>query len=157
MYSWARNPKSPQVPPFRHQMGRHPTIWDFKNRDPAQNSGPDLAVGVPGPKSQLCFRLFWTQNCKQNQFSGRVLNLSTTHSNGFGAQGPNGAHGAPVHGPPKGPRGPRGPRGARPWAAQGAQGPTGRQFMGRPRVLGAHGAPGNGPPKGPKGPNKRAK
>ena len=27
---WARNPKGPQVTPFCHQMGRHPTIWDFK-------------------------------------------------------------------------------------------------------------------------------
>ena len=27
---WARNPKGPQITPFCHQMGRHPTIWDCK-------------------------------------------------------------------------------------------------------------------------------
>ena len=39
---WARNPKGPQVTPFCHQMGRYPTIWDFKtgiwHRIPAQIS-----------------------------------------------------------------------------------------------------------------------
>ena len=52
---WALNPKGPQVIPFRHQMGRHPTIWDFKtgiqHRIPARISpwgsrwGPGAAWG----------------------------------------------------------------------------------------------------------------
>ena len=95
-----------------------------RDRDPTQNSGPDLAMGVPGPKSQLFFAYFGPKMPK-SIFSGRVSNLSATHSNGFGAPWAQGAHGAPVHGPPKGPRGPRGPRGARPEVAQGAQGPKG--------------------------------
>ena len=58
----------------------------LQNWDLAQNSGPDLAVGVPGPESELCFHLSWTQMPK-SKFSGRVSNLSATHSNGLGAPG----------------------------------------------------------------------
>ena len=90
---------------------------EFKNRDPAQNSGPDLAVGVPGPESQL-FSLILEPKMPNSQFSGRVLNLSATHSNGFGGPGAQGG--------PRGPRGPQGgPKGA--LAPPSPKGPKGAQ------------------------------
>ena len=104
---WARNPKGPQITPFCHQMGRHPTIWDFKtgirHRIPARIS----PWGSRGLNPNF-FSLILDPKMPKSRFSGRVSNLSATHSHGFGAPG---AH--------------RGPRGARPWAAQGAQGPRG--------------------------------
>ena len=105
------------------------------DRDPTQNSGPDLAMGIPGLESQLFVHPFWTPNMPKCRFltgfrnSDRPLaadlgsknaqmqicikfsNLCCTHSIGFGAPW--------AHGPMeaqwslKGPQGdPRGPKGA---------------------------------------------
>ncbi len=41
--SWARNPKGPQITPFCHQLGRHPTVLHTTKTSPRQNSGADLA------------------------------------------------------------------------------------------------------------------
>ena len=131
----AWNPKGPQITHFCHQMGRHPTIWDFKtgirHRIPARISpwgsrglNPNFFLSILDP------------NMPKSIFSGRVSNLSTTHSNGFGVPGAQG--------------GPRGPRGARPWAATGAQGPKGS--LGAPKgPLGGPRGP-LGSPRGPLGP-----
>ena len=59
---WARNPKGPQIAPFRHQMGRRGTIWDFKTgirlRIPARISpwgsrgpNPNFFLTHIGPKN----------------------------------------------------------------------------------------------------------
>ena len=40
----------------------------FYNRDPAQNSGPDLAVGVTGPESQFVFAYFGPPNAQKYIF-----------------------------------------------------------------------------------------
>ena len=105
---WARNPKGPQITPFRHQMGRRGTIWDFKTgirlRIPARISPWGSRAQIPTFSSR--------------QFSGRVSNLSATHGNGFGAQGPTGARPKP----PEGPKGPRGPSGAREKLPKGPMG-----------------------------------
>ena len=95
---WTWNPKGPQITPFCHQMGRHPTIWDFKtwirHRIPARIS----PWGSRGLNPNFLFRLFWTK-MPRSLFSGWLSNLSATHSNGFEAPGA------------------QGPRGARPWDA----------------------------------------
>ena len=84
---WARNPKGPQITPFCHQMGRHPTIWDFKtgirHRIPARIS----LWGSQGLNPNF-FSLVLDPKMPKIKFSVRVLNLSATHSNGFGAHGP---------------------------------------------------------------------
>ena len=55
-------------------------------RQNAQNSGPDLAVGVPGPESQLFVHPFWTQKCKNSNFC-QVFEIIGTHRARFGAPG----------------------------------------------------------------------
>ena len=108
----APNPKGPQVTPFCHQMGRHPTIWDFKtgiwHRIPARISpwGFDPDFVYFGPKS-----------CKKYMF-WQGFEFIGTHSNGFG---PNGGPRVPLGGP-------RAPQGD-PWAP------------GRPRPPGRPGGP----------------
>ena len=102
---WARNPKGPQITPFRHQMGRHPTIWDFKtgirHRIPARISpwgsrglNPNFFSPILDPKMP------------KSLFSGRVYKLLAPIAMDLGPQGPKGAQGA--HRSPKGPLGPLG-------------------------------------------------
>ena len=59
---WARNPKGPQITPFRHQMGRRGTIWDFKTgirlRIPARIS----PWGSRGPNPNFFFAYFGPKN-----------------------------------------------------------------------------------------------
>ena len=121
-------PKGPQITRFCHQMGRHPTICDFKpgirHRIPARIS----PWGSRGPNPNF-FVAYFGPKLPKTRFSGRVSNLSATHSNGFGAQGPTGR-------PAK--------------AAQGAQVAHGAPGQSRPRGPGAQVAPVHGPPKGPK-------
>ena len=65
---WARNPKAPKVTPFRHQMGRRGTIWDFKTgirlRIPARIS----PWGSRGPNPNFFFAYFGPQNGKKSIF-----------------------------------------------------------------------------------------
>ena len=89
---------SPNGSPWHH-LG----LWD---RDPTQNSGPDLAVQVPGPESQFFFPILDPEMPK-SRFSGRVLKLLAPIAMDLGPQGPKGAQGADggPKGPPKGPLG----------------------------------------------------
>ena len=100
---WARNPKGPQVTPFRHQMGRHPTIWDFKtgirHRIPARISPWESR----GPNPNFLSTHFGLQNAQKLIF-WEGFEFIRAHSNGFGAPGAQGA--------PRGPKGPKGPKGA---------------------------------------------
>ena len=121
---WARNPKGPQVTPFRHQMGRRGTILDFKTgirlRIPARIS----PWGSRGPNPNFFFAYFGAKNAQKSIF-WESFEFSATHSNGFGAQGPKGPTGRPVGGCPRGPGpqgAPWGPQGA-PWGPKGALGP----------------------------------
>ena len=65
---WARNPKGPQITPFRHQMGRRGTIWDFKTgirlRIPARIS----PWGSRGPNPNFFFADFGAKNGKKSIF-----------------------------------------------------------------------------------------
>ena len=65
---WARNPKGPQITPFCHQMGRHPTIWDFKTgirrRIPARIS----PWGSRGLNPNFFFAYFGPKNVKKSIF-----------------------------------------------------------------------------------------
>ena len=118
----------------------------------------------------------------KSQFSGRVSNLSATHSNGFGAQGPKWRPAKATQGAqgPKGPKwlpsrgrprdsqkdrprgpgpgpGPRGPSGASerpPKGPRGPRGPSGARERPPKGPRGPKGPPKGppGPPKGPKGP-----
>ena len=107
---WARNPKGPQVTPFCHQMGRHPTIWDFKtgirHRIPARIS----PWGSRGLNPNFFFVYFRSKNTQKAIF-WQGSEIIGTHSNGFGA--PRGSRGPKRHlGAPKGPTGaPRVPLG----------------------------------------------
>ena len=67
---WARNPKGPQIGPFCHQMGRHPTILDIRGgvrcRIPAR-----ISLDRSHPLNLNFFlTIFWTKNQKK-WFSGR--------------------------------------------------------------------------------------
>ena len=148
---WARNPKGPQITPFCHQMGRHPTIWDFKtgirHRIPARIS----PWGSRGPNPNF-FRVFWTPKCPKIYFLGGFRIYPRPIAMDLGPQGPKGPTGGPWGGPrgplgaPRGPLGPPGPPGgpARPPAR-----PPGGPLGGSKGSLGAHGAPGQGRPRGP--------
>ena len=86
----ARNPKGPQVTPFCHQMGRHPTIWDLetgtRRRIPARIS----PWGSRGLNPNFCLPILYSKNANM-QISGRFSNLCGTHRAGFGApRGPLG-------------------------------------------------------------------
>ena len=134
----------------------------LKNRDLAQNSGLDLAVGVPGPESQLFLFILDPKSSKAD-FLAVFRIYPRPIAMDLGPQGPTGrqfrgrprcpgAHGALVHGPPNGPSGPRGPGtgpGTGPWSqgSQGAQGDPRGPRDGRSEV--AQGA------QGPKGPTVR--
>ena len=65
---WAWNPKGPQITPFCHQMGRHPTIWDFKtgirHRIPARIS----PWGSRGLNPNFLFVYFGPQKHKEYIF-----------------------------------------------------------------------------------------
>ena len=64
----ARNPKGPQITPFCHQMGRHPTIWDFKtgirHRIPARIS----PWGTRGLNPNYFSAYFGPKNAKKSIF-----------------------------------------------------------------------------------------
>merc|ERR1711965_684896 len=70
---WARNPKGPQITPFRHQMGRHGTIWDFKtgirHRIPARIS----LWGSRGLNPNCCFAYFGSKNAQKSIFCGGFI------------------------------------------------------------------------------------
>ena len=110
--SWAQNPKGPHVTPFCHQMGRHPTIWDFKTgfrlRIPARIS----PWGSRGPNPNFFFAYFGPQNAKKCNFLWGFHFLSRPIAMDLGPRGPKGAHGA-LWGPtgPRGAGAPRGPLG----------------------------------------------
>ena len=74
-----RLPPGPQVTLLCHQMGRHPTIWDLKtgirHRIPARIS----PWGSRGPNPNF-FSPLLNPKMPKSQFSGRVLNLSATHT-----------------------------------------------------------------------------
>ena len=65
---WARNPKGRQITPFRHQMGRRGTIWDFKTgirlRIPARIS----PWGSRGPNPNFFFAYFGPKNAQKSIF-----------------------------------------------------------------------------------------
>ena len=66
--SRARNPKGPQITPFCHQMGRHPTIWDarhgFLHRISAR-----ISLDRSRPLNlNFCFCHFWTTKIEKCYF-----------------------------------------------------------------------------------------
>ena len=94
----------------------------LENRDPTQNSGPDHAVGVPGPESQLLLHPFWSPEMPQCQFLATFRICAAPIASDLGPQGPLGPQGGP-RGPLGAPRGPLGPpRGP---LGQGPLGPWG--------------------------------
>ena len=115
--SWARNPKGPQITPFCHQMGRHPTVLDISDADFDQNFGPDLSRGVPGSISRFFVHYFWTSKSSKIPKSDFEFTYMASASaelgkskNGAqgGPWGPKGAH-FPLFCPLRGPRGPHFP------------------------------------------------
>ena len=146
-----RIPQIPQIPQIPHPPPPGVLARPGTPRDPKSHLFATKWVAIPpfgtlkpgsgsefrpgsrrgGPRAQIpifCSPIL-DPKMPKSRFSGRVSNLSATHSNGFGAPGAQGAHGGP-----KGPTGaPRGPLGA-------PRGP-----------LGAPRGP-KGPPRGPRGP-----
>ena len=106
---WAWNPKGPQVTLFCHQMGRHPTIWDFKtgirHRIPARIS----PWGSRGLNPNFFSFILEPKNAKI-QISARFSKLLAPIASDLGPQGAQGPPKGPL-GAPKGPRGPHGPLG----------------------------------------------
>ena len=51
---WTQNPKGPQITPFCHQMGRHPTIWDMKTGIRRRIPDRISPWGSWGPNPKLC-------------------------------------------------------------------------------------------------------
>ena len=116
---WARNSKGPQITPFCHQMGRHPTILDFRTGIRHRILARILPWGSWGLNPNFLFAYSGPQHAQKSIF-WQGFEIIGTHSNGFGAPGgTRGAHRVPFQRPPKGPRG---PRGAISCAAKGAQG-----------------------------------
>ena len=113
---WARNPKGPQITPFCHQLGRHPTVLDATSAGFRQISARRSLGGSRPLNLNFCFHHCGANKCPN-------LNVWELFENGhhpagadFGPKGPKGPHGAPwgpmgPHGGPRGPRGPRGPKG----------------------------------------------
>ena len=125
--SWARNPKGPQITPFCHQLGRHPTVLDATSAEFRQISARRSLGGsrplnlnffftilepknAQIPKFRNFLKMdtpsqggFGSKNCKMSIFV-IFLKMDRPHHGGFGPQGPQGA--------PRGPRGPKGPLGA---------------------------------------------
>ena len=119
---WARNPKGPQVTPFCHQMGRHPTIWDFKtgirHRIPARISpwgsrglNPNFFSPILDPKMQKVdflsgFRIYVAGRLPKMLFPGRFSKLLAPIAPDLGPQGPKeapwGPQGAQALGAPLG-------------------------------------------------------
>ena len=106
---WARNPKGPQVTPFCHQMGRHPTVLDISGgkirRIPARIS----PWGSRGLNPNFFLTHFGPKNAQKSIFweGFEFIRDPSQWIWGPGAQGgPRG----PL-GPPRGPRGPLGPQG----------------------------------------------
>ena len=102
---WARNPKGPQITPFCHQMGRHPTIWDFKtgirHRIPARIS----PWGSRGLNPNFLFAYLGSKIAKKYFFWQVFKNAQGAHGARFRGR-PRGPQGA-LSGAPKGPTGPR--------------------------------------------------
>ena len=126
---WAQNPKGPQITPCCHQMGRHPTIWDFKtgirHRIPARIS----PWGSRGLNPNF-FSFILEPKCQKVNFLAGVLQLLAPIAMDLGPKGPTGAQGAP-RGPPKGPKG----------AQEDPWGPTIITFAGVCGPHRAHGTP----------------
>ena len=67
---WARNPKGPQITPFCHQLGRHPTVLDATSAEFRRISARRSLGGVPPPQSQLFFSPFRGQKMRKSQLLG---------------------------------------------------------------------------------------
>ena len=103
----ARNPKGPQVTPFCHQMGRHPTVLDISGAEMHRIPARISPWGSRGLNPNFLFTHFGPNKCpKVNFLAGFRIYVAGRLSRLFpGAQGaPQGAQG--------GPRGPLGPLGA---------------------------------------------
>ena len=160
----ARNPKGPQITPFCHQMGRHPTVLDISGAEMRRIPARISPWGSWGLNPHFFLTHFGPKNANKSIF-WQVFEF--TWPVGFQRLFP-GAQGAP--------RGPRGPQGAQggpkgplggPWGAIFPKSEIfcgGFPFLRRTHRNGlAHGAPGGpkgplggprgplGPPKGPKG------
>ena len=123
-------PGTPRDPKSHLFVTKWVAVAPFGTLKPGSGSEfrPGSRRGGPGAQIPTFFSPILDPKMPKSRFSGRVSNLSATHSNGFGAPGAQG-----------GPRGPRGPQGApwgpqgAPWAPQGAQGgPRGPLALGAP-------------------------
>ena len=73
--SWARNPKGPQITPFCHQLGRHPTVLHIRGGVRCRISArisPDRSHPL-----NLDFFLdhLWTTNCQNRDFGKKKTPL----------------------------------------------------------------------------------
>ena len=123
---WARNPKGPQITPFCHQLGRHPTVLDATSADFRQISARRSLGGSRPLNLNFFFTILEPKNAQMSIFV-IFLKIDTPSRGGFGRiwaprgpRGPKGAQGA--HGAPWAPMGaPMGAQGA-PWAPWGPAG-----------------------------------
>ena len=63
---WARNPKGPQITPFCHQLGRHPTVLDATSAEFRQISARRSLGGSRPLNLNFFFHHFGAKKC-QNQ------------------------------------------------------------------------------------------
>ena len=124
--SWRDRPPPARPPPARPQgvlagpgTPRDPKSHLFVTKWVAiQPFWTFLAVGIPGPESQLFVHPFWTHKCQKVYFlAGFRIYVAGRLSRAFprGPRGPKGPTGAPrapqgaPWAPPRGPKGPKGP------------------------------------------------
>ena len=123
---WARNPKGPQITPFCHQLGRHPTVLDATSAGFRQISARRSLGGSRPLNLNFFVHHFGAKKCQNPIFWDIFENGHPQPGRIWvpkGPLGPKGPMGAPwgPGGPQWGPMGP--PWG--PWGIWGPQGPWG--------------------------------
>ena len=120
---WTRNPKGPQITPFCHQLGRHPTVLDATSAGFRQISARRSLGGSRPLNLNFLFHHFGAQKWQNVNF-WEVLKMDCPNHGGFGVPwgprgpwGPWGPHGGPwgPHGSPVGPKGAHFPALPHPW------------------------------------------